>query len=73
MNVLLLCGWVAIVHRKFIAKINAGWYRGVTVRGATVLPVGLLMSRAELTTCSRIGLFFVLSRSRRSFNARLAN
>jgi hypothetical protein len=61
MNVLLLFGWVAIVHRKFMAGINASWYRGVAVRVAAVIPVGLLVSYADLTTSSRIGLFFALS------------
>jgi O-antigen/teichoic acid export membrane protein len=61
MNALLLFGWVAIVHRKFMPGINASWFRGVVVRIAAVIPVGLLVSYADLTTSSRIGLFFVLS------------
>ncbi|ABE29265.1 polysaccharide biosynthesis family protein [Paraburkholderia xenovorans LB400] len=61
MNFLLLFGWVAIVHRKFIAGINASWYRGLIARIAALAPVGLLLSRADLTNTSRIGLFFVLS------------
>ncbi|MFM0308399.1 hypothetical protein P0D71_11470 [Paraburkholderia sp. RL17-383-BIF-A] len=61
MNLLLLFGWVAIVHRKFIDGINASWYRGLAARVLAVIPIGLLMSRADLAACSRIGLFFVLS------------
>jgi hypothetical protein len=61
MNFLLLFGWVAIVHRKFIPGINASWYRGLAARIAALTPVGLLLSFADLTSCSRIGLFFVLS------------
>ncbi|MFM0395384.1 MATE family efflux transporter [Paraburkholderia phytofirmans] len=61
MNFLLLFGWVAIVHRKFIPGINSSWYWGLAARIAALSPVGLLLSLADLTSCSRIGLFFVLS------------
>lgn len=61
MNFLLLFGWVAIVHRKFIAGINTSWYRGLVVRIVAMSPVGLLLSRADLTNYPRVGLFFVLS------------
>lgn len=60
-NFLLLFGWVAVVHRKFIPGINASWYRGLAARIAALTPVGLLLNRADLQACSRIGLFFVLS------------
>jgi hypothetical protein len=40
-NVLLLCGWVAIVHREFIHGINASWHRGPAARIAAFTPIAV--------------------------------
>jgi O-antigen/teichoic acid export membrane protein len=61
MNFLLLFGWVPIVHRIFLTGINGSWYRGVMARVIWVLPAGLIVGRADLSSCSRIGLLLVLS------------
>jgi O-antigen/teichoic acid export membrane protein len=61
LNVFMVAVWVAIVHRKFLPGINAMWYRGVTARLALASMVGVALHYADLSSFSRLGLFFVLA------------
>lgn len=60
-NIILLLGWVAIVHSKFLPGLNGSWYRGLAARVAMVGAVGVALYQAELSSFSRIELFFILS------------
>jgi O-antigen/teichoic acid export membrane protein len=61
LNAVFLFGWVAVVHRIFLAGINGYWYRGVLSRVAAVIPAGLIISRIDSIGYSRIGLLvFIL-------------
>lgn len=60
-NVVLLLGWIAVVHRRFLPGLNANWYRGLAARVAAVSVLGIGLYRADLSSFSRIGLLLVLS------------